>query len=449
MLGGWLGVAKVLGWKRRHPWAAAGGLVLLAALLGWLGLWASRYFPARSHLKAAREAIARHQWSEAREQLEECLRIWPDDPEIHLLAARIARHQDRPDDAEEHLDRYRQLQGGDTQAVKVERALLRLRRGDLAGTEQFLRDCVAHDDPDAAEILDALASALMRDYRVPEAHQCLDELVRRQPDNFDALVLRATTARSQSWHTVAVESLQKALDLRPEAHEVRLSLARDLVSLGRYPEALKHLMYLREKQPDNLAVVFALARSLAGTGAKDRAVKLVDRLLAKDPNDWLLLSERGWLALELDRPKEAEDYLRRAHTGAPPDQTLLTRLADCLRLLGKHEEARRYREEADRLRADTLLALGLTKRIREKKPRNPAVYYGLARVLLRLGKPGDALHFFHKALDRDPYHRPTHQALATFYAKAGNSAKANYHRFRAGRADKEKGGQEDKEEGTR
>jgi tetratricopeptide (TPR) repeat protein len=410
--------AKLSSWRRRHPWRAAAALALAAALLGWAGYRAGWYLTGRSHFRAAQKAYDRHDWSAARTELDACLRAWPDSADAQLLAARTERRLTHLDRAEEQLAVCERLRG-ETQAVKVERALIRLQRGDLAGTEPFLRACIAQDDPDTAEILDALAAALILDYRVPEAHRCLDDLLRRQPDNFDALLRHAQTAQGQAWYTVTVESLQRALDLRPDDDEVRLTLAHYLLSLGRYTEAMAHLTRLRETQPGRPAVTFALARCRAGQGEKERAIELLDGLLADGPDDWRALNERGWLALELDRPAEAEGFLRRAVSLAPPDQTLLTRLADCLRLLGKHDEARKYRDEADRLRADTLRALALTQRYREEGHNDPDVCYELGTVLLRLGQKDDALRFWKKALERDPHHRPTHQAIAAYYARAG------------------------------
>src|SRR5205823_14031731 len=118
-----------------------------------------------------------------------------------------------------------------------------------AGVEPFLREVAARDGPDAAEALDVLSVALVLDYRLPEAHQCLDELLRRQPDNFPALLRHARTAESQGWYSVAAGSLQPAVSLRPDDLGARLALAQHLATLGRYPEALEQLAYLGERQP--------------------------------------------------------------------------------------------------------------------------------------------------------------------------------------------------------
>jgi tetratricopeptide (TPR) repeat protein len=175
-------------------------------------------------------------------------------------------------------------------------------------------------------------------------------------------------------------------------------------------------------------VQFGLARCLAGSGQKQPALELLDHVLAANPNDWKALGERGWLSVQLDRPAEAEGYLRRAVSLAPPDLPLLIRFSDCLRLLGKQDEAREYRDRADRLKDEFRQAADLGDLIREKKPDDPAPRHQLACILLRLGKQEDALHWFQTALAKDPAYRPTHEALAAFYEKVGAWEQAARHR---------------------
>ena len=58
--------------------------------------------------------------------------------------------------------------------------------------------------------------------------------------------------------------------------------------------------------------------------------------------------------------------------------------------------------------------------------------FELARLLLRLDKGQDALHFFQKALEKDPRHRPTHESLAAYFTRAGDLRQAAYHRQQVG-----------------
>jgi predicted Zn-dependent protease len=424
--------ARLMAWRRRHPRWTVGSVIVLAVLLSGAGYRAGWFFWARAHFRAAQQALDQHAWREALDHLEASLRGWPKSPVTHLLAARAARRLELLDEAEEHLDACLRLQDGEPKATEVERALVRVHRGDLAGVESFLRISVQEGEADAVEILDILSAALILNYRIHDAQHCLDELLRRQPDHFHALVRRGWTAQSMSRYPEAVAYLDKALALRPDADSVRLSLAELQIAIGRFTDAREHLEALHARQPDNPSVLFGLARCFAGTGQEEKAVPLLDRLLGQHPNDWKALSERGWLAVQFDRPAEAENYLRRAAALAPPDLPLLVRLSDCLRLLGKDDEARTYRDKADRLKADFQRAAHLGDLIREKSPNDPALRQELACILLRLGKQQDALHWFQTALEKDPRHPPTHESLAAFYDQVGNFRQAAYHkRFRS------------------
>jgi tetratricopeptide (TPR) repeat protein len=417
-----------MGWMRRHPWVVTGTLLVLAAFLSGTGYRIVCHLRAQGQIRDAQRALSSHEWARARKHLNAALDSRPDDPDTHLLAARAERRLEHLDEAEKHLDACQRLQGGETQATRIERALLKVHRGDLAGSEEFLRSAVSNNDPDAVEILDILSAAFILEYRVADAHRCLDDLLARQPDHFDALVRRGWTAQSQSWYAEAVTSLDKALTLRPDADNVRLALAELQVVLGRFADARAHFVQLQKKQPDNSSVLFGLARSQAGLGEREEALHLLDRVLADDPDDWKALGERGWLMVQIDRPADGERDLRRAVALAPPDLTLLVRLSDCLNQLGKKDEAFATRQEADRIKADMQQAGELGDTIREKDPNNPDLRCQLACVLLRLGKTQDALHWFRTALDKDPAHRPTHESLADFYAKAGDTEKSAYHR---------------------
>src|SRR5262249_34180460 len=184
---------------------------------------------------------------------------------------------------EQHLNECERLQGGPTQATRVERALLRVSQGELAAVEDFLRECLAHDDPDTIEILDILSAGLIVDYRVAEAATYLDELLRRQPDRSPALGRRGWVARSLTAYQPAVEYFERALALRPDADAVRLALAEVQITLERSEDALQNFSRLRERQGETPSVMFGLARCFASRGQTMQARDLLDRLLPANP----------------------------------------------------------------------------------------------------------------------------------------------------------------------
>lgn len=404
------------------------GAVVLAVALAWCLYQGSWSWWARSQLQAAQEACAQHDWPTARNHVKAALLGRPNNPDAHRLAARVARRLERFDEAARHLDACQRLHGAETHAIRVERALLQLSKGELASSEQFLRDCVANDDPDTIEILDIISAALLLHYRVAEAQECLDDLLRRRPNHFHALVRRAWTARSSTDYLDAIHHLRQAVALRPDADAPRLMLAELLVATTRAAEAQQHFEELARRQPNNPSVRFGLARCRAESGDAEEALQMFDRLLAEFPNDWQALGERGWVALLLGRSEEAAEYLRRAHALAPHDVTLMARLATCLGKLGKDREAKEFQAQADQHMADIRRAARVGKAIREEKPDDAELRHELACCLLRLGRVPDALHWFQTALDKDPRHRPTHRSLAEFFERGGDSGRAAPHR---------------------
>jgi hypothetical protein len=112
----------------------------LAALLGLLlvlviALGGSTIVP---HYYANR-AIREREYETAKWWLGVARRLDFDNAETEFLTARIARHEERLPEMEEHLRRARQF-GMDAQRIKREELLVMAARGELRGVEEPLRN---------------------------------------------------------------------------------------------------------------------------------------------------------------------------------------------------------------------------------------------------------------------------------------------------------------------
>lgn len=395
-------------------------LVCYGAYWGW------NYYQTNSRYQTALQTVERREWKRAREQLKELIQQSPT-PDYYLLAARAERRLENLSEAKKLLDLCQRLQGSETDAIKIERALLRIHEGELLEVEQFLRESITNNESHAVEILDLLSAALEVNYREAEAQRCLDELLRRQPEHFDALVRRGRTARNMGWQEDAIQYFQRALRLRPEVDNVRIILAETLVNYGHYDQAREQYETLSQKQSQNPAVPFGLALSYLGTGESNKALQLFNQLIAANPKNWVALNERGKLAIQLDKAEEAVADLRLAESLAPAD-VAPTHLVSCLLLLGRHEEARKYQEKVARIHADRKLATDLGDRIREQAPNDPELRYQLGTQLLRTGKQRDGVHWLRTAIEKDPNHRKSHEALLDFFQSVNAIEQAEYHR---------------------
>src|SRR5258706_9075139 len=94
-------------------------------------------------------------FDEARQQLVQCLKVWPFSRATHLEAARMARKAGAFDQAERHLLAARK-RGGEPEAINMEHLLLRAQRDDLASVEGELVARLEQNHPDAVLILEVL-----------------------------------------------------------------------------------------------------------------------------------------------------------------------------------------------------------------------------------------------------------------------------------------------------
>jgi tetratricopeptide (TPR) repeat protein len=414
-----------------RPWWVALALGLLAALgfgayVGGWHLW------AHYHYRAARRALAARDFAQARAHLTLCLDVWPDSTDTRLQAARAAWRGGADADAERHLACCERLAVAPA-AVLLERALLRARRGELAGAEPYLLPRAAADQPDAPVVLEALIQGYLAKHRLLEALPLTERLARLDPDQAQVYAWRGQVWDRLHDYALAEENYRRAVELAPNRDDVRLSWAESLLDLGQSQEALEHLEGLHQRQPGNGTVVFALARCHHLLGNLGPAQRLLDQLLAVDPKDALALTERGRLALGAGQAAAAEGWLRQALALTPQSQDANYALFLCLEQQGKAEEAKTYRRRADRIaaagqRLDGLIAKAL------RAPHDLALRCEMGSLFLEIGQDGEGLEWLSGVVRDAPRHPAAHRALADYYARAGKERLAAQHRQLAAQA---------------
>jgi tetratricopeptide (TPR) repeat protein len=408
-------------------------LVLALSLTLLAGGWYARahYWLPRKSLQEAELALKQREFERARLELEKCLVAWPDDPHVYFLLARTARRAGDLDQARRHLLHCEHLQDdrsdprlGDT---KLERMLILAQRGKLTETEHFLRRRIQEEHPDRLLILETLSWEFMGRNRLSEALALLNLWLEKEPDDYEALVRRGWVEEHMFDIDKAAEDYRKALALRPERDNVRLRLAELLLMRNRSTDALAEAEELLRRQPDNPDANYCYARCLRQLGRNQEAEQRLDRLLAGQPRHAKALGLRGQLAFEADRYQEASELLARAVELDPSNQSLKYTLRLCLNLLGKTQEAKIVEAK---IAASAAEIKRMDKLVREvnQKPNDPALRYEAGMIFLRNGFTQDGLDWLSTALDVDPNHRPTHQALADYFERKGEQERARYHR---------------------
>jgi Flp pilus assembly protein TadD len=137
--------------------------------------------------------------------------------------------------------------------------------------------------------------------------------------------------------------------------------------------------------------------------------------------------ECGRFALGEKRWSDAERLLRRTVEVAPYDPEVYYQLGVCLQQMDRPEEAREHVERARQIEAD-LMRLEKVFESSVRTPADPAPRLEAGQICLRNGQTAEGLRWLYGALESDPDHKPTHAALADYFASVGDSEKAEHHR---------------------
>jgi tetratricopeptide (TPR) repeat protein len=332
------------------------------------------------------------------------------------------------DEAEEHLAVYRDLPDKSNADATLEGALQMAQRGELPQVRTYLQELLDVHHPASNRIMEAMAAGAAECYLLAEAYRWLDLLLKQEPGNVPALLKRGQMFESVGKMDTALEDYRKAVECEPEHYKARLRLAETLLGQKEAEEAAGHFERLRQRHPDRAAVLLGLARCRLQMRRQEEAAQILDELLAKHPDDGAALFERGRLDLNMGRLPEAEERLRRAVALMPADNEVSYQLALCLQRREKLDEAEVYFQKTKQIEADLKQLKEEIYPLAFKNRSDPAPRVEAARICMRNGQEQEGLRWLYGALEINRNHRPTHDALADYYERHGDSERARQHR---------------------
>ena len=259
------------------------------------------------HLHAARLEVEKGHNSAAMRHLAWCRSVRPEQREVLILSARVARRFGSLEEADAILATYSREYGDDEQLV-LERLLYRASRGELEESTPALRMRISQGGTAARLAREALTNGLIYRFRWKDAQALLDQWLGENPDDTLALLLKAKLVEQQLNHDGAIAIYRKILDLDPEQQEARLrtrrfSLADDRGKRRRQNWLFfdKHFLIMPKSRCCGLAPLLL--------GRTDEARAAIDECLATHPDYPPALLERGNTALLLGDEAAAERYL--------------------------------------------------------------------------------------------------------------------------------------------
>jgi protein O-GlcNAc transferase len=183
------------------------------------------------------------------------------------------------------------------------------------------------------------AMPLHQSGRLAEAMVLYDEVLRREPDNFDGLHLKGLVVHQQGRHDEAVDYIGRAVRLRPSEPIFWFNYGNVLRAAGRNEEAVDAYRHAIALGPDFADAYKNLANALESLNRKEEAEKARETVTILNPSGAEALFRLGAAKhLRNDLSGAAEVYRRAIqiehdHLGAHVE------LASALALLGQTDEA--------------------------------------------------------------------------------------------------------------
>lgn len=312
--------------------------------------------------------------------------------------------------------------------VALAEAVALQRAGKIRAAEARLRE-ILRREPDHFDALYWLALLAIRSQRPAEALVSLERALQIRPDSASALNARGSTLRALKKPEEALASYDRALAGDATDSSVHNNRGNVLKDLGRHAQALESYDRALALQGDFPEAHFNRGLTLDAMGQAEEALQAFDRALALRPQYAEAHNSRG-IVLQTGKQIEAALASFEAALEARPDYTdALSNRGAALHALGRHDESlasydrslalRPEHAEAWYNRGNTLRSLGLLhaavtsfSQAINLRPDYPEAYVNRGLVEQDLGQVDGAIRSYERAIDLKPSHVEAHWNLS-------------------------------------
>jgi Flp pilus assembly protein TadD len=264
------------------------------------------------------------------------------------------------------------------------------------------RDAPTPPPPDSPEVAEHMARAeeLLGAGRIVEAHLEAARAEDLAPDSPRVQLLLGNVAHGSLRYHAAERYYRRAVELAPELSSAQANLALVLLEMGQAREAGEAATRALAVRPGDPFYEGLRGRSLIIQGKPKEALPHLEVAVAGGfgPAELFLGRARDLLGESARALAAYDDAIARD----PTDTKAHYWRADCLRRLGRHEEAR---EALETYRKHTALHLRVA-RVREallvRNPKDADLWFELARLRLEQGNLGTASAAVEKAAELAP-----------------------------------------------
>jgi cellulose synthase operon protein C len=235
-------------------------------------------------------------YKSALSEVEAALKAAPGHVRSHEMKARLALAQKDVASAEKVFVSYKTQFPSDASGfVRLGQFYADQKRFDAALKEY---DAAARLAPQAPAPAMSAIGLLVSQRRFAEAHQRIDALLARDPNQLIAHQLRGEVAAASGDTDRAQASYRRFIELAPNVASGYHSLARVSAQRGGLPAALGALEQGEKALPDDRSLPAARGELLVRAGRHDEAITLYEGLVKRWPNEDSLANNLAYLLVE-------------------------------------------------------------------------------------------------------------------------------------------------------
>ena len=223
--------------------------------------------------------------------------------------------------------------------------------GDLLAGERLYADAVAvyktvdAKSPFGWQAQLALADALNRIERTPEAVTLLQTMSDERKDSADAPMMLGDILRSSERFEEAAKAYDEAIarigPLKKEHWSLLYYRGIAYERSKQWDRAEADFVKALEFEPDQPYVLNYLAYTWVDKGMNyDRALTMLNKAVEEKPEDGYIVDSLGWVYFRLGKYDQAVEQLERAVELVPGDSVINDHLGDAYWRVGRHNEAR-------------------------------------------------------------------------------------------------------------
>jgi len=280
--------------------------------------------------------------------------------------------------------------------------------------------------------------------RIREAEAIYQSILRKDPRHPDALHLLGVLALQVGKGEIAVDLIEKAIEVNPEEPQFYNMCGEAYRALRNYDVAISRYEKALAIQPDFAGAHINLGNTFKETGRLEDAAASYRKAIAISPEIPMSYNNLGVVLKDLGRPDEAIAHYEKALSIAPDYAEAHTNLGNALLALDRAEEAVVHHRRAIDARPDNAEAhsnlgnaLKASGQLEEAaahyrqaldiNPRFAMAHYNLGIAFDELGRPEEAATSYEQAIAIDPHYAEAHHNLANALDELGRREDAIAH----------------------